>query len=149
MADAARVAYINLFAQDIEKLSAFYAKLFGFPELVGHRSPIYRCLDAGAVELGFNADKAYDLLGLGDRRPDDRPPIRVYFTIELPSREAVDAAVQQAERGGGRLVKGPYTSYYNAWQAVLEDPEGNIFRVNHRMGPRTPPEQLAQKPWED
>lgn len=39
-------------------------------------------------------------------------------------------------------------SYYNAWQAVLEDPEANVFRVNHRMGPRTPVDQFAEKPWE-
>jgi predicted enzyme related to lactoylglutathione lyase len=146
---AARVAYVNLFAQDIDKLSAFYATLFGFPELVGHRSPIYRCLDAGGVEFGFNADQAYELLGLADRKPAGRPPVRAYFTIELGSREAVDAAIGRVESQGGRVIKGPYTSYYNAWQAVLEDPEGNVFRVNHRMGPRTPADQLAEKPWEN
>jgi predicted enzyme related to lactoylglutathione lyase len=145
---AARIAYVNLFAQDIDKLSAFYTKVFGFPELVSHRSPIYRCLDAGGVELGFNAEKAYELLGLADRKPAGRPTLRAYFTIEVGSREAVDDAVWPVERHGGRLLKGPYASYYNAWQAVFEDPEGNVFRVNHRMGPRPPVEELADKPWE-
>jgi hypothetical protein len=27
-------------------------------------------------------------------------------------------------------VKPPYTTYYNWYQAVLLDPEGNVFRIN-------------------
>jgi hypothetical protein len=30
------------------------------------------------------------------------------------------------------VIKGPYRTYYGAWQVVAEDPEGNVFRLNHR-----------------
>jgi predicted enzyme related to lactoylglutathione lyase len=142
-----RVAYVNLLAHDIAALARFYAELFGFPEIVAHRSPIYRCLDGGAVELGFNADQAYDLLGIGDRRPAGAAPVRAYLTIEVGSPEAVAAAAAAAAAQGGRVIKPPYQTYYNACQAVLEDPEGNVFRVNHRIGPRQPADQLAHPPW--
>jgi predicted enzyme related to lactoylglutathione lyase len=141
---AARLAYTNYFARDIEALSGFYASLFGFAEITAFRSPIYRCLDAGGTELGFNADKAYELLGIGDRRSGVQPPaVSSYFTFELPDNAALDAIVARVAALGGRVVKPPYTSYYNAYQSVLEDPEGNVFRVNHR-GPRPSPEAMAK-----
>ena len=134
-----RLAYVNLFARDIERLSAFYMALFGFEEIVAHRSPIYRCLDAGGIELGFNAGKAYELLELSRRRPrDDEPPVTAYFTFEAASVADVDALVARAVELGGSVVKSPFTTYYNAHQAVLADPECNVFRINHRMGARVP-----------
>ena len=147
MTQAARVAYVNVLARDNVALSLFYQRLFGFPEIESHRSPIYRCLDAGGMELCFNADEAYDLLGIGDRRPSGASPVRVYFTLEVGAPEAVDAAAARAVVEGGGVIKPPYTTYYNARQAVLEDPEGNVFRVNHRMGPRQPAAEIANPPW--
>ncbi|WP_300298687.1 VOC family protein [Ferrovibrio sp.] len=141
---AARLAYVNLFARDIVAQAAFYTALFGFTEIQAHRSPIYRCLDANGTELGFNAPEAYDLLALQSRRPpDDQPlPLGSYFTIELDSEAAIDRAVAGCRRLGGSVLKEPYLTYYNAWQAVLADPEGNVFRVNHRIGHRTPYDEL-------
>jgi hypothetical protein len=34
---------------------------------------------------------------------------------------------------GATLVKPPYKTYYNWYQAVLLDPEGNVFRINHML----------------
>jgi len=31
----------------------------------------------------------------------------------------------------------------------MEDPEGNVFRINHRKGPRIPAQELENPPWED
>jgi hypothetical protein len=35
-----RLVYVNLFARDIERLSAYYLALFGFAEIVAHRAPV-------------------------------------------------------------------------------------------------------------
>jgi len=144
-AGAARLAYVNLFARDIVALSGFYAALFGFEEVLAHRSPIYRCLNAGGIELGFNDHKAYALLDLAARQPEPEQlvPVSAYFTIELASVEAIAQTAARATSLGGSLLKPPYATYYNAWQAVLRDPEGNVFRINHRIGPRTPFEQTG------
>ena len=148
MSATARLAYLNLFARDVEALSGFYAALLGFAEVEAHRSPIYRCLDAGGLEFGFNAPDAYALLGLADRRPGSaRPPTTCYATFEAPSREAVDALAVRAAALGGRALKPPFLTYYNGWQTVLEDPEGNVFRVNHRLGPRRPAAEVERPPW--
>jgi predicted enzyme related to lactoylglutathione lyase len=142
-----RLAYVNLFSRDPERLSSFYAELFGFPEIAGHRSPIYRCLDAGGIELGFNAEKAYELLGLSDRKPPPEKTVSAYFTFEVASTAEVDALAMRTAELGGEIVKPPYDTYYNARQAVLADPEGNIFRVNHRVGPRRPAAEIERPPW--
>lgn len=147
----ARLAYVNILARDMEALAGFYASVLGLREIEGHRSPIYRCLDAGGVELGFNATLAYELLNLNDRMPfsGDRreAPIAAYFTFELDSAEAIDATIRMAVAHGARVVKEPYDTYYNARQCVLEDPEGNVFRLNHRKGPRTPAQDVESPPW--
>ncbi len=142
---SARLAYANILARDIEILSGFYARLLGFPEIETHRSPIYRCLDANGLELGFNAPKAYDLLCIPDRKPGDAPaPVTAYFTFEVDADDVVDAAAALAPALGGKVLKPPYATYYNAWQCVLEDPEGNVFRINHRRGARTLFEDLPE-----
>jgi predicted enzyme related to lactoylglutathione lyase len=147
MTSNARLAYVNLFATDIDALSSFYAALFGFPEIASHRSPIYRCLDAGGLEFGFNAQDAYDLLGLGDRKPQSDKPVSAYFTFEVASASEVNRLASRATELGADILKPPYDTYYNARQAVLADPEGNVFRINHRIGPRRPASEVERPPW--
>jgi predicted enzyme related to lactoylglutathione lyase len=130
---------VNLFARDIERLSGFYLSLFGFTEMVSHRSPIYRCMDAGGIEFGFNASKAYELLELSRRQPEGPvSPVTAFFTFEVESVEMVDKLAARAVELGGAIVKPAYSTYYNAHQVVLTDPEQNVFRINHSMGAPVP-----------
>ncbi|MBX9761391.1 MAG: VOC family protein [Beijerinckiaceae bacterium] len=147
----ARLAYFNLLARDVDALCGFYARVFEFAEIEGHRSPIYRCLEAGGVELGFNAQLAYELLNLAHRKPAgaqaEPTPVAAYITFELDSAEAIDATMRKALAHGARLLKEPYDTYYNARQCVLEDPEGNVLRLNYRKGPRKPAHEVDSPPW--
>jgi predicted enzyme related to lactoylglutathione lyase len=124
------ISYVNLFARDPGSLAAFYASVFGFPEVVPDRSPIFHCLQAGAVRLGFHAGKAYDLLDLADRRPNDRG-VTCYVTVEVASVAELDALCARAVGHGALLVKPSYLTYYGSQQCVLTDPESNVFRINH------------------
>jgi predicted enzyme related to lactoylglutathione lyase len=145
---SARLAYANIFAADIEALSQFYGMLLGFPSMPDRASPIYRCLDAGGgLELGFNAPLAYELLGVAGRKPAHEGRVNVYLTFEAASEADVDGLAARAVALGGSVVKPPYDTYYNARQAVLEDPEGNVFRINHRKGARLPADQVDTPPW--
>lgn len=144
-----RLAYVNILARDIDALSRFYALTFGFDEIEGHRSPIYRCLDAGGVELGFNAQIAYELLNLAARKPVSGAGVATYVTFECASPAGLDDICARALANGARVLKAPYDTYYNARQCVLEDPEGNVFRLNHRIGPRKAANEVANPPWEN
>lgn len=125
--------FFNLFCKDIESQMTFYKDLLGLPELTQKRSPIYRALDAGTSELGFNAQDAYALLGLTDRQPSSAtlpPSLTGYATFMLESAQDVDIITQKTATLMGSVLKGPYKTYYNEWQAVLCDPEKNVFRIS-------------------
>jgi uncharacterized glyoxalase superfamily protein PhnB len=128
----ATLSYVNVFARDIVALSGFYQDVFGFAEIEAIRSPIFRGLDTGQSSLGFNALDAYELLGLADRA--DARGVKFLLNFDVESAEAVDRLVPVARAKGATLVKPPYKTYYNWYQAVLLDPEDNVFRINHRLG---------------
>ena len=104
--NAARLAYANIFARDPAALALFYQRVFSFAEIMANRSPIFVCLDAGGIELGFNGEKAYGLMGLGERKPVSVAALRTFLTIEVSTPEAIDKAVTAALEHGGRLVRG-------------------------------------------
>ena len=127
----ATLSYVNVFARDVVALSGFYQKVFGFAEIEAIRSPIFRGLDTGKSCLGFNAPDAYELLGLADQ--SDTRGIKFLLNIDVDSQADVDRMVPLALEAGATLIKAPYTTYYNWYQAVLLDPEGNVFRINFML----------------
>lgn len=124
----ATLAYINILSSDIDRLAGFYGSLFGFAEIVEHRAPIHRALRAGGCAIGFNADPAYDLLGLNRASPDQGD--HVFLTFELETPVAVDRAIKSALGLGATVVKPADETGYGWYQAVLRDPDGNAFRIN-------------------
>jgi predicted enzyme related to lactoylglutathione lyase len=122
---------VNLFCRDPVALMGFYRDLLGLPELVEARSEIYRALRLGEAELGFNKLDAYALLGLANRVPGDAG-VRAYATFVVTKAAEVERLTGRVTALGGRVIQGPYRTYYGAWQVVAEDPEGNVFRLNHR-----------------
>ncbi|SFE62179.1 VOC family protein [Paracidovorax wautersii] len=127
----AHLSYVNVFARDVVALSGFYQRVFGFPEIEAIRSPIFRGLDTGRSSLGFNALDAYELLHLSEF--SDTRGVKFLLNIDVDSREDVDRRVPVAVAAGATLVKPPYETYYHWYQAVLLDPEGNVFRINHML----------------
>ncbi|MDO6683616.1 MULTISPECIES: VOC family protein [unclassified Oceanobacter] len=125
------LSYVNVFAKDIVALSGFYQRVFDFPEVEAIRSPIFRGIDAGSCCIGFNALDAYELLHLSEYA--DTSGCKFLLNIDVDSPEEVDRMVPIACAAGATMIKAPYTTYYNWYQAVLLDPEGNVFRINHML----------------
>jgi predicted lactoylglutathione lyase len=127
----ATLSYVNIFARDIEALSGFYRAVFGFEEIAAIRSPIFVGLETGRTCIGFNAQDAYGLLNLGEHA--DPTGVKFLLNIDVDSSAEVDRLVPVAVAAGALLVKAPYKTYYNWYQAVLLDPEQNVFRINHML----------------
>jgi len=123
------LSYVNVFARDIVALSGFYAELFGFEEIQAIRSPIFRGLDTGRSCIGFNAPEAYALLGLSEFAGSTGS--KFLLNIDVASQAEVERLVPLAIARGATLIKAPYLTYYNWFQAVLLDPEENVFRINY------------------
>jgi predicted lactoylglutathione lyase len=126
------LSYVNVFARDVVALSGFYQQVFGFAEIEAIRSPIFRGLDTGRSCLGFNAHDAYALLQLGEGA-DQVAGDSFLLNIDVDARDDVDRLVPVALAAGASLIKPPYLTYYNWYQAVLRDPEGNVFRINFML----------------
>lgn len=127
----AELSYVNIFAKNIIALSNFYMDVFGFTEIEAIRSPIFRGVATGKSAIGFNALDAYELLKLSDYA--DTKGIKFLLNIDVDTPEEVDRMVPVALSKGATLIKEPYKTYYNWYQAVLLDPEGNVFRINKML----------------
>jgi predicted enzyme related to lactoylglutathione lyase len=127
----ATLSYVNIFARDIEALSGFYKSVFGFTEIASIRSPIFVGLDTGRSCIGFNAQDVYGLLNLGEYA--NPTGVKFLLNIDVDSSDDVDRLVPVAVATGAVLVKPPYKTYYDWYQAVLLDPEQNVFRINHML----------------
>lgn len=127
----AELSYVNIFAKDIVALSSFYMDVFGFTEIEAIRSPIFRGVATGKSAIGFNALDAYELLKLSNYA--DTKGIKFLLNIDVDTPEEVDRMVPVALSKGATLIKEPYKTYYNWYQAVLLDPEGNVFRINKML----------------
>lgn len=124
----AGLSYVNVFTRDLDVLPDFYMSVFGFPEVAAIRSPIFRGIDAGGACIGFNAQDAYGLLGLSDRA--DTRGVSFLLNFDVASQAEVDGLVPVAVAAGAAVIKPAYRTYYDWYQAVLTDPEGNVFRIN-------------------
>ena len=125
------LSYVNIFARDIGALSGFYRAVFGFADIPAIRSPIFVGLSTGQSCLGFNAQDAYGLLNLADQA--DTAGAKFLINIDVGSAAEVDRLVPVAVEHGAKLVKPAYRTYYDWYQAVLLDPEQNVFRINHGL----------------
>ncbi len=125
------LSYVNIFARDIVALSRFYRELFGFTEIAAIRSPIFVGLDTGKTCIGFNAQDAYGLLNLADYAGPTG--VKFLLNIDVDSVAEVDRLAPHAVAMGATPIKAPYKTYYNWYQAVLLDPEQNVFRINHML----------------
>lgn len=127
----ATLSYVNIFARDIAALSGFYRTVFGFPEIPTIRSPIFVGLQTGQTCIGFNAVDAYGLLNLAEYA--DPTGVKFLLNIDVENSAEVDRLVPVAVAAGAVVVKAPYRTYYDWYQAVLLDPERNVFRINHML----------------
>ena len=129
MSGKASISFASYICEDIEKLSAFYADLFGFAEVDELRSDIFVGLDVDGTTLGFSAEVVYEMLSIQDWA--NPTGTKQYLTFEVDTDDAVTETSERAVTAGASLLHPPYATYYGAFQAVLADPEGNVFRINH------------------
>jgi uncharacterized glyoxalase superfamily protein PhnB len=123
------ISLASFISTDFVALFEFYSSTFDLPEVTELHSEIFRGADASGVTIGFSAPVVYEMLNIQDWA--DHRGTTQYLTFEVEDDDAVDAATQRAIGKGARLLHEPYETYYGAYQSVLADPDGNVFRINH------------------
>ncbi|MGW0037816.1 glyoxalase/bleomycin resistance/dioxygenase family protein [Gordonia desulfuricans] len=123
------LGFVSMICRDIDHQSGFYREVFELPEATELFSEHFCALRIGPTILAFHSPAAIDLLGLpADTEPGNSN--NSFWTFEAESDDAVGTLTDRAVRVGAAVVKAPYRTYYGAWQSVLSDPEGNVFRIN-------------------
>jgi hypothetical protein len=123
------ISLASFISADFIRLFDFYSKTFDLPEVEDLRSEIFRGADASGVIIGFSAPVVYEMLNIQEwANPKGTTQ---YLTFECESDKHVADSTQRAVANGARLLHDPYETYYGAYQSVLADPDGNVFRINY------------------
>ncbi len=123
------ISLASFISADFVALFEFYSNTFDLPEVVELRSDIFRGADASGVTIGFSAPIVYEMLNIQEWA--EPKGTTQYLTFECDTDAAVAATTDRAVVNGARLLHDPYETYYGAYQSVLSDPDGNVFRINH------------------
>lgn len=125
------LSFASVICRDFAALSDFYQRTFALPSVDALSSDYFRGLSIGNTILGFSAPAAFSLLNIPEVEPPSPPTS--FWTFEADSRGDVDTLTEGAIANGAVCLRKPAETYYGAWQSVLSDPEGNVFRIN-RLG---------------
>jgi predicted enzyme related to lactoylglutathione lyase len=109
------VTHFEIFADDAERLAAFYQEVFGWRI---ERAP-------GVDYWRVQTDGANGLRGGLLPRPMPGPESWLHY-VHVPS---VDASIASVKKLGGKIIREKSAVPKTAWYAILEDPDGNKFGV--------------------
>ena len=123
------ISLASFISENFVALFEFYSSTFDLEEVESLRSDIFRGADAAGVTIGFSAPVVYEMLNIAEWA--DAKGTKQYLTFECESDDAVSATTAKAAANGAQVLHDPYVTYYGAFQSVLADPDGNVFRINH------------------
>lgn len=123
------ISLASFISDDFVALFDFYSSTFELEEVEELHSDIFRGAHVGDMTLGFSAAVVYEMLNIEDW--SDPKGTTQYLTFEAASDDEVSALTERAVGKGAGLLHDPYETYYGAFQSVLADPDGNVFRINH------------------
>jgi uncharacterized glyoxalase superfamily protein PhnB len=123
------ISLASFISDDFVALFDFYSSTFELEEVEELHSDIFRGAHVGAMTLGFSASVVYEMLNIEEW--SEPKGTTQYLTFEGASDDEVTLLTERAVSNGARLLHDPYETYYGAYQSVLADPDGNVFRINH------------------
>jgi len=123
------ISLASFISDEFVALFDFYSSTFELDEVEELHSDIFRGAKVGDMTLGFSAAVVYEMLNIEDW--SNPTGTTQYLTFEGASDDEVTMLTERAVAHGARLLHDPYETYYGAYQSVLADPDGNVFRINH------------------
>lgn len=121
------LVYVTYLAHDVAALADFYVAALGLEEVLASRDARYREVRGGGCMIGFATETVRPIIGL----PEDAPTgTRSVLTFDVGAADAVAGAVEHAVACGATLLRDPFDTHFGQHQAVLRDPEGNVFRLS-------------------
>ncbi len=113
-----QVGWHELYASDLPKALDFYRTLFGWTPVEAMdmgEFGVYQTFATGAQAVG----------GMMKMMPQMPHPYWLYYV----NVDAMDAAVQRIEEGGGKVIMGPHQVPTGSWIINATDPQGAMFAL--------------------
>ncbi|HEY0269552.1 MAG TPA: VOC family protein [Sphingomonas sp.] len=126
-----KLGYVTFLARDVAALATFYIEGLGLEEVMASRDARYREVKAGGCMIGFATEAVRLLVNLPE---EPATGTRALLTFDVGGVAAVAPAVARAVAAGAMLVRGAMDTQFGQHQAVLRDPEDNVFRLSAATG---------------
>lgn len=124
-----KIAHMALWTQDLERQAHFWVTFFGGEINEKYRSKTNPGFESYFVKIG--EDIAIELMtkpGLTQHAPDNNTSGWVHLAISVGGSENVDVMAMRAKEQG-ILVSDPRTTGDGYYEAVIQDPDGNLIEI--------------------
>ena len=124
-----KIAHMALWTTELEAQARFWSDFFGGTLNEKYISKNHPGFESYFVRIGD--DIAIELMtkpALRALRPDNQTTGWVHLAIAVGSAEKVDALAQRAQEQG-ILVSAPRTTGDGYYEAVIQDPDGNLIEI--------------------
>jgi uncharacterized glyoxalase superfamily protein PhnB len=125
------LAYVTFLARDVAGLAQFYVDGLGLEEALESRDHRYREVYGGGCMIGFATETVRPFVNLPEIEPVG---MRSIITFDVGTVANVASVGEQAIAHGATLVRAGQDTFFGQHQAVLSDPEGNVFRLSAAVG---------------
>jgi lactoylglutathione lyase len=125
--DTMFVEHIAIWVRDLEKMAEFYETYFG-----AQRSEKYHNTKTGfqSYFLRFDSGSRIELTTKQHLHPGGTDTLGyTHLAMALKSQAEVDAYAQRFVADGFPLLSGPRTTGDGYYEAVIQDPEGNLIEI--------------------
>ncbi len=122
-----RIEHIGLWTIDLEKMREFYETYFSATsgELYHNPNKGFR-----SYFLTFDSGARLELMHREDiKRPNVESYGYAHLALAVGGKEDVDNFVDKLKADGYTLLNGPRTTGDGYYEAVIEDPEGNLIEL--------------------
>jgi catechol 2,3-dioxygenase-like lactoylglutathione lyase family enzyme len=125
------LSYLTFLARDVAALAGFYVEGLGLEEVRESRDERYREVRGGGCMIGFAPQGVRGSINLPEIEPAGT---RAIVTFDVGAVAAVAAWTARAIEHGAALVREGADTPFGQHQALLSDPEGNVFRLSAAIG---------------
>ncbi|HYE48772.1 MAG TPA: VOC family protein [Azospirillaceae bacterium] len=120
-----RISLITLGVEDLPRARAFYGRLGWRESSAGNGNIAF--FQAGGMALALYPLQHW-VKELGEHAAEARPGSAM-LALNLPSREAVDAALAEAVAAGGRLLRPAAEQFWGGYSGLFADPDGHYWEI--------------------
>ncbi|MFW1677234.1 VOC family protein [Pontibacter sp. JAM-7] len=120
-----RISMITLGVSDLQRSVRFYRDGLGLPQLDSPPSVAFFNLNGSWLGL-YGRDALAEDAGV----PADGQGFSGFaLAHNLASEAEVDAAMQEAEQAGARVVKAPQSVFWGGYSGYFADPDGHLWEL--------------------